>query len=218
MPPKPPFNSRLAIDRARFGDSSDADMRKDIKRAGDLGLSSAVKELQAILQSHQGCRATRQLSQENPVGSARWAFAQLEAAPVTPYSWSALTANGDVVVNLWDDARDFDPITFQPIPWVRERANRKTGTRTEFFKHLETAMGSRGGVLRVTLSTAIDRNVRPVKRTPGKTRPWFNEDGSPVLIRLVELVMPSPQDIAGYWRGVLAEPDKRPLSPFAADR
>ena len=63
----------------------------------------------------------------------------------------------------------------------------------------------------------MDRDARPVKRTPGKTRSWLNEDGSPVLIRIVELEMPSPQELGGYWRAELAEAEKRPRSPFLVD-
>lgn len=208
------FNQRIAIERARTGDAPDAELRKSIETAEQFGNSAAAAELRAILQARSGARAVRRISAVQKEGSAEWAFAQFNAAPATAYSWSALTADGDVVVNLWDDARDFDPVTFQPIPWARESVTKKIGTRTQFFQTLETAMASRLGLLRVTLSTAVDRDARPVKRTPGKTRPWLNEDGSPVLIRIVELRMPSATDLGGYWRAELAEPLKRPRSPF----
>lgn len=209
------FNPRLAIERAKSGDVSDAELRKSIITAEKFGVSGAVAELRSILQARSGTRAVRRISSAQKQGSAEWAFAQHGAAPTTPYSWSALTADGDVVVNLWDDSSDFDPATFQPIPWAGEIITRKTGTRTQFYQTLEIAMASRGGVLRVTLSTAIDRNARPVVRTPGKTRPWLNEDGSPVLIRIVELQMPSEGNLGGHWRAELAEPQKRPRTPFS---
>jgi len=211
------FNPRLAIERARSGDASDTEVRKDIDTAEQFGNSGAESELRGILQARSGARAVKRMSAVQRRGSAEWAFAQFGAAAATPYSWSALRADGDVVVNLWDDKRDFDGITFQPQPWAREPVTRTIGTRTQFFQTLETALASQGGLLRVTLSTAVDRDARPVERTPGKTRPWLNEDGSPVLIRIVELRMPSPQDLGGYWRAELAEPQKRPRSPFNAD-
>jgi hypothetical protein len=211
------FNPRLAIERARSGDATDAEVRKDIDTAEQFGNSGAVSELRAILQVRSGARAVKRMSAVPRPGSAEWAFAQFGAAAATPYSWSALTVDGDVVVNLWDDKRDFDGTTFQPQPWARQPATKKSGTRTQFFQTLETALASRGGLLRVTLSTAMDRDARPVKRTPGKTRSWLNEDGSPVLIRIVELEMPSPQELGGYWRAELAEAEKRPRSPFLVD-
>lgn len=214
MPKKRTFSPRLAIERACSGQATDAELRKSIDTAEQFGLSSAVAELRAILQARSGARAVKRISAVSKQGSAEWAFAQLGAAPATPYSWSALTDEGDVVVNLWDDIRDFDPITFQPKHWARDLKTKKTGTRTQFFQTLETAMASRGGLLRVTLSTAVDRDARPVKRTPGKSRPWLSEDGSPVLIRIVELRMPTESDLGGYWRAELAEPQKRPRSPF----
>ena len=208
------FNQRIAIDRAKTGDATDAELLKSIKTAEEFGNSGAAAELRAILQARSGARAVRRISETHKEGSAEWAFAQFSAAPATVYSWSALTQDGDVVVNLWDDFRDFDRATFQPIPWSREPVNKKIGTRTQFFNTLEIAMASREGLLRVILSTAVDRDTRPVKRTPGKTRPWLNEDGSPVLIQVVELRMPSASDLGGYWRAELAEPLKRPRSPF----
>jgi hypothetical protein len=208
------FSGRLAVDRAKNGESTDAELRKDINRAEQLGLSEILLELRVIYQTRCGLRAVRNISTSEKKGSARWAFNQLEANPPTSFSWSALTGNGDVVVNLWDDQRDFDPIKFQPQPWVRNPKTKKTGTRTQFFKHLEIAKASKNGLLRVTLSSAIDRDAIPAKRENGKSRPWLNEDGTPVLIKIIELQMPSEKNISGYWRAELAEQHKSPRSPF----
>lgn len=214
MPKKRIFNPRVAVDRAKNGEASDAELRKYIDTAVQFGNAGTATDLKAILQARRGARAVERISTVQKLGSAAWAFAQFNAAPETPYSWSALTADGDVVVNLWDDERDFDRVTFQPIPWAREPLAKKIGTRTKFFQTLEIAMASRRGLLRVILSTAVDRNVRPVKRASGQTRPWYNEDGSPVLIRLVELRMPAAGDLQGYWCAELAEQGKRPRAPF----
>ena len=216
MPKQRLFNPRVAIERARSGEALDAELRKFIDIAEQFGNISAVTELRAILQARRGARAVERISIVQKHGSAAWAFAQFNAAPATPYSWSALTPDGDVVVNLWDDDRDFERVTFQPKPWAREPITKKSATRTTFFQTLEITKASRRGLLRVILSTAVDRNARPVKRASGQTRPWYNEDGSPVLIRLVDLRMPTGADLQGYWCAELAEQDKRPRTPFTA--
>jgi len=214
MTKKNVFSGRLAVDRAKNGESSDVQLRKDINRAEQLGLSVIQIELSVIYQTRCGLRAVKKISTSEKKGSAKWAFNQLEANPLTSFSWSALTGNGDVVVNLWDDRRDFDPITFQPQPWVRNPKTKKTGTRTQFFKHLEIAKASKNGLLRVTLSSAIDRDAIPAKRENGKSRPWLNEDETPVSIKIIELQMPSEKNISGYWRAEIAEQHKSPRSPF----
>ena len=215
------FDYRAVIARAESGALALKDVRAAIRTAEQFNNHDAVSRLREIEQRMQGERATARLSKNRAYGSAAWAFAQLAAVPNTPYSWAALDREGHVVVTLWDDedgwARD-DAGRWYPVhPYgarpdaARDAAQSRAGTatRTEFFRLLEVAVASHRGLVRAILCSAEDVHSRPRKRIPGSTRPWFNEDGSPVGLRITGL------DVATHrFAYELVDESQRPCSPF----
>jgi hypothetical protein len=218
------FNARAVIAQAENGELTLSEVRKQIRTADDFGQRDAASALKAIEQRMSGERATRRLSNAHAKGTAAWAYAELGAVPKTAFSWAALDREGRVVINLWDDppgwAQDSDG-RWHPVGRYgargneeRDRAleNRALHTRTEFFKLLEVAVASQGGLVRAILSTAEDITAIPRKRAYGLSRPWLNEDDSPVVISIGDL------DLANYsFTYALADDAKRPRSPFTED-
>src|SRR5688572_3641232 len=102
VPARKTFNPRVVISQAEAGQLSLSEVRKQIRIAEDFGQRETVSALKAVEQRLLGQRATRRLSNSHAVGTAAWAYAELRAAPKTPYSWAALDPDGRVVINLWD--------------------------------------------------------------------------------------------------------------------
>jgi hypothetical protein len=215
------FNSREVIALAEAGKLSRDDIRKNIRIAENLNQRDTVAILKNIEQKIVGQRAALRLSNTHTPGTAKWAFAELGATAVTNYSWAALDREGRVVINMWDDQDGW--ATNAQGRWCpvlaygarrnadRERAQegRAIATRTEFFKLLDVAVGSYGGIVRAIISTAEDINANPRKRVKGSSRPWLNDDNSPVQLRIIDLNL--ARKTFSY---ELVDPAKRPRSPF----
>ena len=215
------FNSRVVIAQAEAGDLSLDDIRKNIRVAENLNQRDTVSILKGIEQKIVGLRAAQRLSNTYTPGTAKWAFAELGATAVTNYSWAALDREGRVVINVWDDREGW--ATNAQGRWCpvlaygarrntdRERVQegRAIATRTEFFKLLDVAVGSHSGIVRAIISTAEDINAIPRKRVKGSSRPWLNDDNSPVQLKIIDL------DLARKtFSYELVDPAKRPRSPF----
>jgi hypothetical protein len=118
---------------------------------------------------------------------------------------------------LWDEARRFDE-NYLPLVGQFDSANRLREiehhpgvlqNRVAFYKDLEVAVAAHGGVVMAILATAVDIEAVPRQRLPGRCRPWLNEDGTPVLLRVVDL------DMVRYkFRYEFVEPQRRPRCPF----
>src|SRR5690349_459124 len=105
------YNTQAIVDSAREGSMSLPEIKKHIRKLEDRGTNmarQAAMDLRAMVQREEGRKAVAASDDSTP-GSAKWAFAQLGAAPVTPYRWSATTAEGRVVVALWDEPSRFGP-------------------------------------------------------------------------------------------------------------
>ena len=175
------------------------ELRREIRNADKFNSREALRALRAIEQRMMGEKATQRLSNTHVKGSAAWAYAELGAAPKTPYSWAALDAKGHVVINLWDDKPGWHEDTQgrwcpKHLHGARKNVDREAnqqrralGTRTEFFKLLEVAVAEHRSEVRAVISTAEDINSIPRKRLTGLSRPWLNEDGSAVLLRIIDL-------------------------------
>jgi hypothetical protein len=212
-------NVQVLLQQAKDGLLTIGEMKKHVSVLEDRGspvARDAAMELRAIIQREQGKRAVALTGEAKP-GSAKWAFALLGAAQVTPYRWSATTADGKVVIVLWDERGRFlenylplahgadTPERIQQIqvnPAVRQN-------RDAFFRDLEVAAAVHGGFVCAILATAVDINAAVRQRAPRTCRPWLNEDGSPVVLRVLDL------DLQRHsYRLEFAEPYKRPRCPF----
>src|SRR5258708_21834795 len=103
------YNIPLIRQQAQQGSLTIAEMKKHVTKMLDNGspvARDAAREIQAIIQREQGKKAMASLGAATP-GSAKWALAQLGAAQVTPYRWSGTTAEGKVVVVIWDEPDRF---------------------------------------------------------------------------------------------------------------
>jgi hypothetical protein len=216
------YNVQLVLQQAQTGRLSVAEMKRHIKQMQDRGspvARSAAIELRAIVQREEGKKAVAALD-EGSQGSAKWAFAQLGAALVTPYRWSATTAEGQVVIGLWDEPTRFGPgylPLHQKEPLQRqeliERMPGVTQNRKAFYQDLEVAVAAHAGLVTAILATAVDIDAIPRQRKPGFSRPWLNEDGTPVVLRIKDL------DIGKRSYSMeFAELDKRPRCPFERTR
>jgi hypothetical protein len=122
-----------------------------------------------------------------------------------------------VIVGLWDELRRFDrnylPLVDNRDSQERVRAIELTPgvkqNRNAFFKNMEVAVATHGGVVLAILATAVDIEAVPRQRKPGSCRPWLNEGGSPVLLRVVDLDMAREK-----YRFEFHEPHKRRRCPF----
>ena len=185
----------------------------------DLGSPSArdsAIELQSIVQREQGKRAVARSGDATP-GTAKWAFAQLSAGMITAFRWSGTTAEGNVVVALWDERSrfrgDYLPLVEESdSPERLKLIERNPGVkqnRNAYFKDLEISIARDQGLVKAILATAVDINAEVRKRKQGSCRPWLNEDGTPVVLRVIDL------DIQQHsYRLNFADPQKRPRCPF----
>jgi hypothetical protein len=88
------------------------------------------------------------------------------------------------------------------MPGVRQNRN-------AYFRDLEVAVASHGGLVTAILATAVDINAIPRERKAGSCRPWLNEDGTPVVLQIKDL------DIGKHsYRFEFAEPHKKPRCPY----
>jgi hypothetical protein len=213
------YNVPAVVLQAQQGQLSVAEMKRHIKRMLDSGspmARDAAMTIRAIVQREQGRAAVEAVDEATP-GSAKWAFAQLGAAMVTPYRWSGTTAEGEVVVALWDEperfGQDYLPLVEKiEDPERRRLVERMPGVqqnRTAYFRDLEVAVAAHRGLVKAILATAVDINAIPRQRKAGSCRPWYNEDGSPVILRVTDLDIGKQR-----YRLEFAEPHKKPRCPF----
>lgn len=214
------YNIPLVLQQAEQGLLSIAEMKKHVSKmldTGSLRARDAAMEIQAIIQREQGKKAVAAIGDATP-GSAKWALAQLGAAQITPYRWSGTTTEGKVVVVLWDEPDRFEKNSFIPLSERADSPERLRSVeqnpgvkqnRDAYYKDLEVAVAVHGGLITAILATAVDINATIRQRKPGSCRPWLNEDGTPVVLRLLDL------DIHKHsYRLEFADPHKHPRCPF----
>jgi hypothetical protein len=213
------YNVALLLQQARAGSLSISEMQKEVSRLHDRGTPvarDAAMELRAIIQREQGKKAVAAIGDPTP-GSAKWAFAELGAAQVTPYRWSATTADGRVVITLWDEPGrfmdDYLPLSYRADSADRlrriENSSAMKQNRDAYFRDLEVAVAAHKGLVNAILQTAVDINAVVRQRASGSCRPWLNEDRTPVLLRILDL------DIHKHsYEFEFAEPNTKPRCPF----
>jgi len=213
------YNVPLVRQQAQQGLLSIAEMKKHVSKMLDIGsphARDAAVEIQAIIRREQGKKAVAAVGDATP-GSAKWALSQLGAAQITPYRWSGTTAEGEVVIVLWDESNRFEK-NYTPLSEHADSTERLQSTalnpgvkqnRDAYYKDLEVAVARHGGLVTAILATAVDINATVRQRKPGSCRPWLNDDGTPVVLRLLDL------DIHRHsYRLEFAEPQKCPRCPF----
>jgi hypothetical protein len=97
------------------------------------------------------------------------------------WSWSGISAGGEVVVGLWQDEFDYKtkPVSYQPNPKTNDIWRNKPGNQ-ERISHLIRAREIAGGKFRVVVMRAVDATADP--REVSEAFPRDN-----MVMRLVEL-------------------------------